>query len=93
MAGETVHDPESGDPERTLEDVVFRSILDRDSEDQQRAAALGYSSVAEWQVDELGKVVKDIVERLARLEAGAVVRMSGEDKDEIVERVVERLRG
>lgn len=50
----------------------FRSILDRTPSDTHEAIRLGYNSVAEWQIDELGKAYRDLLDRVKKLEAHAV---------------------
>lgn len=82
--------------------VRFRSILERTSDDQKAAIRAGYSSVEQLAIDELGRAYHELLARIDRLETDVRTFLDGElvpqelraeDKDEIVERVVERLRG
>jgi hypothetical protein len=53
---------------RTLEEVAFRSIRDRDLTDQRAAIDRGYASVEQLAIDELGLAYHRLTERVDKLE-------------------------
>jgi hypothetical protein len=54
---------------RTLEEVAFRSLRDRDVVDQRAAIDKGYASVEQLAIDELGLAYHQLRERVDALEA------------------------
>jgi hypothetical protein len=58
----------NGEVPRTLEEVRFRSILDRDAHDQREAVRQGYSSVNELAIDELGRAFHQLKDELRTLQ-------------------------
>jgi hypothetical protein len=61
-------DRDPNEAPRTLEEVAFRSIRDRDLTDQRAAIDRGYASVEQLAIDELGLAYHRLTERVDKLE-------------------------
>jgi hypothetical protein len=61
--------PTENEAPRTLEEVAFRSLRDRDVVDQRAAIDKGYASVEQLAIDELGLAYHQLRERVDALEA------------------------
>jgi hypothetical protein len=62
-------EPAKNEAPRTLDEVAFRSLRDRDVVDQRAAIDKGYASVEQLAIDELGLAYHQLRERVERLEA------------------------